>query len=351
MDRSEFCTAFGIDPAAATAALERARPAGHLDQPWYVQAMLGLGSWITALVVIAFCCFFLALVFDLDDEPFGAALAVVGTGFFAVGFIMLLRRTTGVFAAHFATAIAAAGQAMAAVGAGMLLDEVWPAALASLPFAALVSWVLESRTLQALSTAWAVILVFVALNDQNFAFMLEFAALLVAAGVALHLYPPRRDLVPMASVLLLVGPVLSIMFDLRDGLGVATGEVTDDLLAKAIFIVLTLFLLHAIWRHLDDRTAQIELALFAAAAIAVSAVMPVGAAAALVILVLAFVLGAHALALIGILLEVYFLWKFYYDLDMTLLEKSLMLMGVGVVVLALWGAMARLAAKTVEQGS
>jgi hypothetical protein len=342
MDTEEFCPAFGIDPAAAKATL--ARDPADDDHPWYVQAMLALGSWITALVVVAFCCFFLSLVFDLEEGSFGAVLTAVGAAFFALGFAMLLRGKSGVFAAHFATAMAAAGQAMAAVGVGIFADEIWAAALASLPFAAAVALWLPSRALQGLSSAWAAILVLVALHDQNFPFMFEAAAIGVAAGVALHLYPPRRDLAPTAVVLLLVGPLLSIMFDFQNDLGIS-GFAVEGWASLAIFVGLILFLVYSMWTRVLGRTGQIELALFAAAAVAVSIVMPPGAAAALVILVLAFALGSHLLALIGVLLEIYFLWKFYYDLDMTLLHKSYLLVGVGIVLLIIWGLLARINTK------
>ncbi len=341
MNLDQFCTGFGVDRRAAQNAIAKAPRGREQEHPWYVQVMLGFGSWITALLVIAFCCFFLNLVFGLEDDSFSAALAVVGVMFFAAGFVMLRRAAAGVFATHFATALAAAGQAMAAVGIGMHFETVWPSALASVPFTVITAARIESRLLQGLSSAWTVILVFVALHEHEFPFMLEVAALGVAAGVALYLYPPRRDLVPTASVLLLVGPVLSIMFDFQGEFGFA-GVAASGWIAQLIFVALILYLLHALWRHATDTTARAELAFFAAAAIAVSAIFPPGAGAALVILVLAFVLGSRVLALIGVLLEIYFLWKFYYDLNLTLLHKSFMLAGVGVVLLALWGLLARL---------
>lgn len=348
MSLDTFADTFGIDPAAARRVLEEHRArAGH-DQPWYVQTILALGSWVTAAVVVALGGFFIQLAFELEGDTFGVGLAVLGLIFFAPGFVMLLRRTGGVFAAHFAIAIAAAGQAMVAIGAGIFTEEVWPAALASLPFAVAVAWFLPSRALQAISTAWAAVLVFAALHELGVPFITEVAALGVAAGVALHLHPPRRDLTPSASVLMLTGPVLSIMFDLSGALGYADKVTYDGWLARAMLAALVGFLLLAVWRHLADRTARTELALFAAAALAVCLLLPVGGAAALVIMVLAFVLGSRVLAIIATLLEIYFLWKFYYDLHMTLLQKSALLAVVGVVVLGLWLAATRLATDRVR---
>ena len=340
MQLDRLCADLSIDPAAAKAVLEKAGAASEDDHPWYVQLMLAIGSWVTALLLIAFCGFFINLVLGLDGDSFAPVMAVAGMIFFAIAFAMLRRQDAGVFSTHFATALAAAGQGMVAVGIGVHFEEPWAAALASAPFAILIASTIDNRMLQGLSSTWVVVLVFIALFEQEFPFILEIAALSVAAGVFLHLYPPQRDLAPTAGVLLLVGPLLSIMFDFQGELEFSTFA-SSGWIAQLIFVALILFLLHAVWRHAGDRSARIELAIFAAAAIAVAVILPPGAGAALVILVLAFSLGARVLALMGVALEVYFLWKFYYDLNMTLLHKSFMLAGVGLVLLALWGVLAR----------
>lgn len=344
MDLDAFAAAFGIDAAAARRALEEHGARSERDHPWYVQTMLALGSWVTAIVVVALGGFFLNLTFELEGDSFGVGLALLGLIFFVSGFFMLLRATGGVFAAHFATAIAAAGQVMAAIGAGIVGDAPWPAALASVPFAVAVAWFLAARALQTISTALTASLVLIALHELAFPFVPEAAALGIVAGAALRLRPPRRDLAPAASVLVLTGPVLSIMFDLGGALGYADKVAYEGWIARAILVALIGYLLHSVWRQLADRTAQTELALFAAAALAVCLLLPLGGAAALVIMLLAFVLGSRVLAVIGTLLEIYFLWKFYYDLDMTLLQKSSLLAAVGVVILGLWVAATRLAA-------
>jgi uncharacterized membrane protein len=73
--------------------------------------------------------------------------------------------------------------------------------------------------------------------------------------------------------------------------------------------------------------------------------MPAGGSAALLMMMLAFTLGSRALAVIGTLLQVYFIWRFYYDLEASLLDKSLVLMGVGVLLLAAYATLAYRAAR------
>ncbi len=48
-----FCARTGIDEAAARQALAT-RAAAHDDAPWYMQLVLGIGAWITAIAALFF---------------------------------------------------------------------------------------------------------------------------------------------------------------------------------------------------------------------------------------------------------------------------------------------------------
>ena len=65
--------------------------------------------------------------------------------------------------------------------------------------------------------------------------------------------------------------------------------------------------------------------------------LPTGGSAALVLLALAYTLGSRTLAAIGALPAIYFIWSFYWDLDGTLLTKSIILMSAGAVLLLCYG--------------
>jgi uncharacterized membrane protein len=51
---------------------------------------------------------------------------------------------------------------------------------------------------------------------------------------------------------------------------------------------------------------------------------------------LAYVTGSLSLASLGVALQAQFIIRYYYSLEMTLLNKSFLLMAVGVVILAAW---------------
>jgi uncharacterized membrane protein len=118
---------------------------------------------------------------------------------------------------------------------------------------------------------------------------------------------------------------------LKDG-WLLGGEPTDGWAARAISVAVLLALvwLHARRRSSEGPIAFAALAFFAAA---VGLLLPPGGGAALSIMTLSFVLGSWPLAIIGTLLEIVFVWQFYYDVDASLLTKSVWLMGVGAALL------------------
>jgi len=342
MDLQQFASAFGIDPTNARDALDRKRETSDAAAPWFVQGLLALGSWIAALVIIAFGGVLLIVVFELDaDSTFGMVLGIMGLGVFALGFLILKSSTEGIFANQFGTAIAAAGQAMVAIGTGMYFDSVVAAAVVSIPFCVLVATHANSRALQTLSSASTVVLALLALGDLQFEFPLEITALGVVAGAYLTLRPPLRDLTPTALVLLMTGPLAAIMAGFLNEFGVAYSFFLAGWGARAVYGALSAYLFYTLWRQARDQPTRIRIALFALAAVVLSVMLPPGGSAAITIIVLAFVLGSHLLAVLGIGLQIYALSKFYYDLDITLLTKSMILVGAGIIMLALWAVMIR----------
>lgn len=329
IDLQRFCADFGIDETAAAAALEEQD--GHSGSPWYVRAFLALGAWLTALAIIALFRVLIALTLD-DGGAFEGVLATLGVICFAIGVAMLAGKGGGEFRTSFATALAAAGAAMAAAGIGIAVKNVWAAAFASVALSAVVIAVVTGAILQLLVSGLAVALIAVALIGEEVPYHLDIAAAALVAGVLLWCRPPRLDMRPTAFALLLMAPALAIFDRLESWSDVPVG----GWVAIAVHIALFAALVSVLWRRQAVSGARVELAVFAGAAAAVCLLLPPGGSGALVILTLAFVLGSRPLALLGALLQAFFFWQFYYDLGISLLNKSLLLTAVGLVVLACW---------------
>ena len=317
-----------MDQAAARTALA-AR--AHDDAPWYMQLVLGVGAWISAIATLFFVAVVMDLVLDIDEPDL--VVAFIGAAVFIASLWLLRRRPHGAFMAHAAVAFATAGTVLVAAGVGMPAESLGWAALATLPFAAASIWQQRSLLLQFLVVSVTLILVTVAAWDHWDKLIVDLPAIFVPFGVALLLYPPRYDVRPAAFALL----VLPLAFDITaSGLGGGTA-LWFGWPAQGMLLVVFAFLFAINWRRLRDRQAKL-LALVAAIAIAVvTFLLPIGASAAIVLLALAYTLGSRTLAAIGALLEIYFIWSFYWDLDESLLTKSLILMGAGAVLLLCYG--------------
>jgi len=303
--------------------------------PWYIQAILAIGAWVAGCALIGFAGTLVVVTFEIR-EP-GLSIAAVGLIFLAGGLFLLLTDAdgAGIFKAQFATTLAAAGTALVAGGIGSETKSLWVAALASVVPAALVVWKVPGLMLQTLTSTLSVGLFVAAVLSEETYFPFAILSLTLAAGTALLLYPPRIELRPTSVALLFAAPLAMILTGYHWFHWASQG---DEWLSRAIHMALFLWMVAVIWQGLESRDKRIELAVLAAIALAVGAILPPGGSAVLLIIALAYVLGSRLLAEAGILLEAYYLCRFYYDLHFTLLAKSAILTAVGCALLLLWAA-------------
>lgn len=337
-DLERFCAQLDIDRDAAAAALkeERTEAASARSMPWFARLVVGVGAWITALSAIGVGSVFLFLV--IGTEATGS-LAVLGAGFLALGLWILRRDKIGTFADQLGTAVAAAGVGMIAGGFAESSNALWLAALATAFATAVVILLTPKRTLQFLAALLAAVLFAMALVVDKVPYYLDIAALAGPVGVLLVLRPPRRDVHPTAIVLLLLFPLLGI-YGAMDFSAYIESPPAGGWFAKVLYIGLFGWLAMLHWTH-GDEAARSGLKVFVPVAAAVCLLLPAGGSAALVIMMLAFVIGSRPLALLGSLLQIHYLWRLYYDLDITLLAKSGVLTAAGIVLLVAWWLLQR----------
>lgn len=329
---ADFCVRLGIDPAAAGAALSAG--AGRDDAPWYMQVVLGLGAWVTAIASLIFVWAVLYFIFDIDEPD--AVVAAIGAAVFAVGLWLVHIRPDGAFMSQAAIAFATEGTILAAIGIGAPQESLWAAAAATLPFAAAAVWQQRSQLLQFLVVSVALIAGLLAAWEEWSRVVTDVSALALPIGVLLLLYPPRRD-VRAAALAMLVVPALATIaaLDLDPGTTLWQGWP-----ARLIHLAVFGFLFHLNWRRLKQERARTIALSGGVLAVATAILLPSGSAAALVLLLLAYTLGSRTLAVLGALAEVYFIWKFYADLQSTLLTKSVILLAVGAALLLCYGLIA-----------
>jgi hypothetical protein len=328
---------------------ERALPAldawwrKHGATPWYVRVLIGGGAWVAAL----FLGLFLALVLDVMglDNSEGAFIVL---GLMATGVGLALRRVSEHdFLGQLSLATGLAGQGLFVGGVGAASDSVVGAALAMLVLQVPLLVIHPDRIQRYLSTLGASGAVLVLLHKAAGWTGVELGLVALAAAthaVFLHqVWFQRQGLESLASPLGF--GLVSVVFGM---LTVRTLESVErtfreiPLGAPAFLLTLgfTAVALYSAYRMLEEHGLEaggpVGLTVFAALGLtALLTLRTPGVIAAAGVLALAF----HRRSVLLLGTAVAFLLTFgvfyYYDLALTLLAKSLALLGSGLVLLGL----------------
>jgi len=316
-----------LDPVAASAAL--ARPGSADAGPWYVRALLALGAIFSAVSALGFL---LAIVEGLLDETFWVPRAIVGLGVF--GFGLRLRRAAIDFGfrAVLALSITVAGAAYGIYGLPHQWDIWYAHAIAALALAAVATLATRDKLMETVGAAAALATTCLMLLSKDPAHAAIVLPLIGLGGAWLLLRPPGRWL-PAAGTLALVasGVAAAAIEHLPDAArpgGAAHWIGQGVALGTALLVV---------WQAL--RAGALGLAAAAALGLAASltlALLPAGGLPLLSLLAIGWLLGHRGLASLGSLAALGWVGLFYYDLRITLLDKSIALAVIGLALLIAW---------------
>ncbi|MGC2856206.1 DUF4401 domain-containing protein [Novispirillum sp. DQ9] len=298
--------------------------------PWSALALATFGALLAgAALVIAVASMFAAFDLEAREGCFLGGLLALGGG------IVLSRAHGSVFVRQFALTGGVAGHALLTTAVVITFAEVnaeslVPAAVAAWVVAGM-SWPLmrDTGTYRFVTAGAAMALTAWAMLDQTRFGPLALAALTVPLSLWLLLAPPRRMDLRTAAIAVLLVPLPL--------LGVPAGHDVQALSA-APYAAGALWLLWPVLRGHAGR-----MAVGGGGLVALTALLP-GAAAALMLLALAWRVGSRVLAGLGVAALLGFVVHFYYAMEVTLLLKSGLLLAGGVVTLGLWAASRRAAA-------
>lgn len=330
----QVVAALDLDPQEAHDALEAQAHLRGAELAWPIRLLTGFGAWLAGMFFLSsFACFGL-----LDDA---GSRAVMGT--MLLGMAIALRwataRAHNDFLVQFSLAFVVAGQALVVSSFG----EVWDldtSAVAVEVVLALVLLVVFPDTVQrfastvvaSLGTAWL-------LADAGVPHVVDLAALVLGGGtVACWMGARQLDSSVLRPWRRAVGTGLTVA--LFGVLQTSVWPMSDYRPSWVTLLCMaTLLLSVTAWVLAQQRvsltSAPAGIALASALAIAAFAWQAPGVAAAGVVMLLAIqrrdpiLLGLASLALIA------FGSAFYYWLDVSLLAKSSVLVGTGVLLLGL----------------
>ena len=317
-------------------------PASDVFTPWYVRTMLGAAGWIGALFLFGFIG--IAFKFVIDSTT---ALLSVGALCCVGAYVLFRIARENVFATQFGLAASLAGQVLFIFGLTKMLNH-------------------DSLT------TYTMIFVFEALLAALVPNFIHRVMTTWAAMFALSILLTRMGAGPLASALPAAGLAFIWLNELRWagqaalwqplGYGLALGQVQMD--ASLLWRYGDLWLtrrstdanwlyLHAPWigrlvvaailigavawlmkREGVAVTSRLSITLLAVMLlVAALSLLAPGLPTALLIVLLGFAAGNRVLLGLGYVAFAGFLVYYYYQLEMTLLVKSIILLGTGTLLL------------------
>ena len=314
------------------------------ENPWYIETFLALAGMITAGFGVAF----FGLIFSsfLDFENFGVALLIGGLPVY-IGALILRSKSNQGYLRHLLNTFLMVGAAMLVGGIGLALEQSSALNWGIPVFAVLILTALNiafvrDAIIEFLSVLIAMGTLYFYLGyDLNIAYF-DIILVVFAEGLAMVFLTRvlKKRLLTAAASALLIYPVLaSLSFGLSGVFGF--GSPTEGLefsrytysFAGVLIAAAAIVYLNVINPAFKSWRPPIFVL---APLLIVMGLFPFGGASALLLILTGYVLGHRTLAILGVLLEIYYLYMFYYELSISLGTKSYILMAVGVVFLGVW---------------
>lgn len=328
-------------------------PDMSVQQAWYIRVMLGFSGWLGALFLIAF----VGIGFEFVMKH--AVLSIsLGGAVCAVAYLILSLKKNNDFMQQFGLAVSMAGQGLVLIGLFKGLESHSALiALAMLAFQVGLLIVMPNlihRFLSGLGAVWALCFL---LESQGIAPLSRglIALLMCVVWWSPLQYRYQKIARPLAFALsfaLLCFEVFLVMYPLSmlaahsSRLISHTAWIGNSLLSLSL-LGTTLLLLHREAVALSHKLAIFSLG--AMLLVAVGAYFMPGFAAALLLLMIAFAHGSRIMTGISILAMLGFLSHFYYQLQMNLFDKSIVLAISALSLFALRSVMLRLFPITTEE--
>lgn len=309
--------------------------------PWFVRVLTGFGAWVASVFLIAF----LSLGVAVGEEVGAIILGLLITG----GAIVVRSMGNNVFLTQLALSSGLAGQGLFIGGVGVLTKSAEAAAIATIVLQAALLFLYPDATQRFLSSLFGSLALMVLLRLLGVGVLVDVA--LVGLTVLAHRLFLEQGKLQSGSWGELVTPaafglVTTLMYSLlmRSWLHDLYRELfrkgTAELPPGVLTLGLTVVTLYSAWRVLEETdsnpggTAGVT-AFVALGLLAVLTLQTPGVIAATGVLLLGFHRRSVVLLGMAVLFVLVFGVGYYYDLQLSLLAKSLALLGSGLVLLGL----------------
>lgn len=302
----------------------------HADIAWYIEVLITAGAWISSIALVLPIAALFGLANGSETGLLLPALLMVGVAFF-----LLRRPDGGPFLRQFASTIALVGQGLLVAVAGSLTDSILVAAGTAVVLLVISLRFLPQASIQFPATIATLGLVILGMGIEHYVWAIELiVTLAMALGAYLLISPPHwMDLRGLATGLVFLGPIVLGLGEL----GVAS-ELGDyawypGRAAQLILIAISLWIVWQCRIFIRDRLILI---LLTAAVLILGILMPAGLYGSVIFLLIAYALGSVPWAFVGSVGVTFAVSRIYYNMDLTLMIKSFLLAGAGIICVGLW---------------
>lgn len=298
-----------------------------LRMPWYLHLFLGFGAWVAA-------GFFVAFLAESEYIRFEASTLVpYGLGFILLS-VLVRWFSNDVFISQTCLALSMAGHALFLAGVGEGAREMYWVAAASAGLGALLYAVHRDPAQRFLGTVTPILLTIAALFDEKMYDGIHGLLLLEAAALGWML--SRRHLRPAVRPLL-YGLAVGFLLTAASFAITTWGPGPTDTWSRVTTtagLIAAILLAREITHPVSTGKAPGEPVVIAVvASILLGIFSSPGMTGALAIAIVGYARDDRLLVGLGLIFFPLFLIAHYYSIDATLLTKSLLLMGSGLVLL------------------
>ena len=305
------------------------------EQPWYMSVFLAIAGVLTAILGCLFFGSFVGIFLSNADE---IVFGVLGLVIFSVA-IVFRRKSDSQYLQHLLNTMIIVGGILAGFGFGIEIRVFDGIVFLLIALSLVVLIFVRDRILEFLSAAAIITLIGMELYHLKLP-MIESIILILStvAGLILLIQPIGKRLFNAAGTAFLMAPAIlgiSLVHANRWDSVADSSRFSDDWLARLIAIIVLLGGVAYLNRGEFKDGFKLPLIVLIPLVLA-TAFVPLGGASALLLMLAGYILGSKSLAMIGTLLQIYFLTMFYYDLSLDLLTKSIILFVSGLIFLGVW---------------
>ena len=317
----------------------------HQITPWYIRFLQGFAGWLAAVFIMAFFGTFFSFIFR---QPTGGLVVSLGLICSVAGYV-LIKLNRNDFIDHLGMAFSLSGQLLFAFGLFFFLNVgTTTGAFILGAYQLLLAWIVPQYTHRLLSTAFGLFAILIGLNSLGY---FGIGTALVAVLFS-FIWIKENDwgkhyitweAIGFGAILTVIfssGFLITGKYMLRDSFNINPGwlfehaELLSSLLIALLFVNVVFILLKEYKVKFDSKTAL--LSYIAAIGLIIISFKIDGISVGLLIIFLGFARHRIVLIVFGAFTVISFFSWYYYNLQATLLYKSIVLMLLGIAMLVAW---------------